>query len=58
LSYICLTNQINKMKNLTKGQKVKNQYGVTLTVVEQIENMVRVVEDYNNLYHVTKLATK
>lgn len=43
------------MKKYTKGQKVKNQYGEVLTVLEQIENMVRVLEDYNNLYHITKL---
>jgi len=43
------------MKNLTKGQKVKNQYGEILTVKEVIENTVYVLEEYNNTYHITKV---
>jgi hypothetical protein len=39
----------------TKGQKVKNQYGEVLTVLEVSDNMVRVSEEFNNLYHITKL---
>ena len=42
--------------NLKRGTKVKNQYGETLTVLEVIGNlMVRTYEDFNNLYHCTKL---
>lgn len=45
------------MKNLTKGSKVKNQYGESLTVLEVIDNlMVRTYEDFNNLYHISKLS--
>ena len=42
--------------NLKRGTKVKNQYGETLTVLEVIGGlMVRTYEDFNNLYHCTKL---
>jgi hypothetical protein len=41
---------------MKKGTKVKNQYNETLTVLEVIDNTtVRVYEDINNLYHITKL---
>lgn len=45
------------MKTLSKGQKVKSQYGKILTVKEVIENTVWVVEEYNNSYHITKVWT-
>ena len=52
-AYICIQQKRNKMK---KGTKVKNQYNETLTVLEVIDNTtVRVYEDINNLYHITKL---
>lgn len=35
--------------------KVRNQYGETLEVKETVGNSVRVYEDYNNLYHCSKL---
>lgn len=42
--------------NLKKGAKVKNQYGDTLTVLEVIDGvMIRTYEDFNNLYHYTKM---
>ena len=45
-----------KASELTKGQKVKNQYGETRTVLEVIDGlMVRVYEEYNDRYHCTKL---
>ena len=44
------------MLNLKKGTKVKNQYGEILTVLKVIDGTaVRTYEDYNNLYHYTKL---
>ena len=43
------------MTTFIKGQKVKNLYNETLTVMEVIDGMVRVYEDFNNLYHHTKL---
>lgn len=36
------------------GQKVRNQYGTTLTVVRQTDCQVWVREEYNH-YHPTKL---
>jgi hypothetical protein len=46
-----------KTSNLKKGTKVKNQYNHILTILEVIDNtMIRVYEDYNNLYHFTKLS--
>ena len=57
--YLCII--IIKQKdmttaNLKRGTKVKNQYGETLTVLEVIGGlMVRTYEDFNNLYHCTKL---
>jgi len=45
-----------KALNLKRGTKVKNQYGETITVLEVIDGlMVRTYEDYNNLYHCSKL---
>jgi alpha-glucuronidase len=35
--------------------EVKNQYGEILTIVEISENMATVLEEFNNLYHTTKL---
>ena len=44
---------------LKKGQKVRNFYGQTLTVLEVIDSlMIRTYEDFNNLYHFTKLSFK
>ena len=46
-----------KHRAMKKGTKVKNQYGETLTVLEIIDlTTVRVYEDFNNLYHITKLS--
>jgi len=42
---------------MKKGDKVKNQYGETLTVLEVIGSSVRVYEENNN-YHITKLWIK
>ena len=45
-----------KTANLKRGTKVKNQYGETLTVLEVIGGiMINTYEDFNNLYHCTKL---
>ena len=42
---------------LTKGTKVKNNYGETLTVLEVSDGlMVRVYEDFNNLIHISKIS--
>lgn len=42
---------------LKRGQKVRNFYGQTLTVLEVIDGlMIRTYEDINNLYHFTKLT--
>ncbi len=41
---------------LKRGMKVKNQFGATLTVLEVVGGlMIRTYEDFNNLYHCTKL---
>lgn len=51
---------MNKNLSITEikpGQKVKNFFGETLTVSEVIgDTMIRTLEDYNNLYHFTKLT--
>jgi hypothetical protein len=42
---------------MKKGTKIRNQYGETLTVIEVIDGlMVRVYEDFNNLYHISKIT--
>jgi hypothetical protein len=52
--YICAT--FNNKEIMKKGTKVTNQYGDKLTVLEVIDNKtVRTYEDFNNLYHITKL---
>lgn len=44
------------ISEVKRGQKVKNQYGQTLTVFEVIGGMmVRTYEEVNDLYHCTKL---
>ena len=57
--YIIIITQKQKdmtVANLKRGTKVKNQYGETLTVLEVIGGlMIRTYEDFNNLYHCTKL---
>lgn len=46
-----------KVSELKRGTEVKNQYGNILTVLEVIGGlMIRTYEDYNNLYHYTKLS--
>ncbi|MBN1989383.1 MAG: hypothetical protein JW783_08310 [Bacteroidales bacterium] len=48
-----------KAQQLKRGMKVKNQHGKELTVLEVIGGlMVRTYEDFNNLYHCTKLYHK
>jgi len=43
-----------KTSEIQKGQKVKNQYGQTLTVIEVVDlTMIRTRED--GLYHFTKV---
>ena len=44
-----------KIHQLKIGTKVTNQYGERLTVAEVVGNMVRTHQDYNNMYHHTKL---
>jgi hypothetical protein len=47
---------VRQLATMKKGTKVRNQYGKILTVVEVIDlKMVRVREEYNNLYHITKV---
>ena len=58
LYIIIITQKLTTMttSNLKRGTKVKNQYGETLIVLEVIGGlMVRTYEDFNNLYHCTKL---
>lgn len=47
---------MNAQNILTDGTKVLDQYGTLMTVLEVIDNMVRVYEDFNNLYHISKLT--
>lgn len=56
-AYLCITiTHTIKTNNMKKGTKVTNEYGQKLTVLEVIDGtMVRVYEDFNNLYHITKL---
>lgn len=58
--YIYINKTINmKAQQLKRGMKVKNQHGKELTVLEVIGGlMVRTYEDFNNLYHCTKLHHK
>lgn len=49
-----MTNE-TEYRQFTKGQKVRNQYGETLTVLSQDGCMVFVVEDCMGHYHPTKL---
>lgn len=43
-------------QELKRGTKVKNQYGETLTVLEVVGGlMVRTYEEFNTLYHCSKL---
>ena len=45
-----------KIDNFKRGMKIKNQYGETLTVLEVIGGlMINTYEDFNNLYHCTKV---
>lgn len=45
-----------KIKDIKRGQKVKNKFGKILTVIEVIDGlMVRTYEEYNNLYHISNL---
>ena len=45
-----------KIQDLKRGMKIKNQYGQTLTVLEVVGGlMIRTYEDFNNLYHCTKV---
>lgn len=46
-----------KISDIKAGDKVTNFYGENLTVLEVIDHlMIRTYEDFNNLYHFTKLT--
>lgn len=46
-----------KAQNLKRGMKIRNSYGQTLTVLEIVGSlMIRTYEDFNNLYHPTKVT--
>jgi hypothetical protein len=46
-----------KAQELKRGMKIKNLYGETLTVFEVVGSlMIRTYEDFNNLYHPTKVT--